>query len=112
MKQKLEETNKKYEENVKSIIYNLYIQNTHFIKKTEDLIKNVDELKMEKQTLTNGIIKLKKFIEDLKKKNIDKSEALKSIRNFFLTSTVFKIKNIADLEESYNKENNVENTQK
>jgi hypothetical protein len=31
-------------------------------------------------------------MEDLKKKNNEKSEALKSIRNFFLTSTLFKLK--------------------
>ena len=61
-------------------------------------------MKSEKNNLTNGILKLKKIAEDLKKKNTDKSEALKSIRNFFMTSTLFKIKNISDLEEGYNKE--------
>jgi hypothetical protein len=76
------------------------------MKKTEDLIKNVDDLKNDKVTLTNGILKLKKISDDLKKKNIEKSEALKSIRNFFLTSTVFKIKNMAELEDSYNKSRN------
>jgi hypothetical protein len=59
---------------------------------------------MEKNTLSGGVLKLKKIIEDLKKKNNEKSEALKSIRNFFLTSTVFKVKNIADLEEGYKKD--------
>lgn len=54
--------------------------------------------------MTGGVFKLKKFIEELKKKNLEKSEALKSIRSFFLTSTLFKIKNITDLEENYNKE--------
>jgi hypothetical protein len=73
------------------------------MKKTEDLSKTIDDLRNEKSTLTNGILKLKKISDDLKKKNMDKGEALKSIRNFFLTSTVFKIKNIADLEENYNK---------
>jgi hypothetical protein len=82
------------------------------MKKTEDLVKNVDELKLEKNTLTSGILKLKKIAEDLKKKNNEKSEALKSIRNFFLTSTLFKIKNVADMEESYNKEKNSEATSK
>jgi hypothetical protein len=61
-------------------------------------------LKSEKNNLTGGILKLKKIAEDLKKKNTEKSEALKSIRNFFMTSTLFKIKNISDLEEGYNKE--------
>jgi hypothetical protein len=73
------------------------------MKKTEDLSKTVDDLKNEKSTLTSGILKLKKISDDLKKKNYDKGEALKSIRNFFLTSTLFKIKNISDLEENYQK---------
>jgi hypothetical protein len=51
-------------------------------------------LKAEKSSLTNGVVKLKRLIEDLKKKNIEKSEALKSIKNFFMTSTVFKLKNL------------------
>ncbi len=49
-------------------------------------------MRSEKTNLSNGIVKLKKYMEDLKKKNNEKSEALKSIRNFFLTSTLFKIK--------------------
>ena len=61
-------------------------------------------MKSEKNNLMNGILKLKKIAEDLNRKNSEKSEALKSIRNFFMTSTLFKIKNIEDLEESYNKE--------
>lgn len=78
------------------------------MKKQEDLIKSIDDLRSEKNTLAGGIMKLKRISDDLKKKNIEKSEALKSIRNFFLTSTVFKIKNIADYEENYNKEKNAE----
>jgi hypothetical protein len=70
------------------------------MKTTEDLVKNVEHLKNEKTVLTAGIFKLKKISDDLKKKNYEKGEALKSIRNFFLTSTVFKLKNFADLEES------------
>ena len=58
----------------------------------------IEELKTEKNSLTVGVLKLKKFLEDLKKKNSEKSEALKSIRNFFLTSTLFKIKNISELD--------------
>ena len=69
------------------------------MKNTEELSKMVENLKSEKLTLTNGVFKLKKIIEDLKKKNFAKSEALKSIRNFFLTSTLFKVKNIGDFEE-------------
>lgn len=76
------------------------------MKKNEDLSKTVEDLKNEKLTLTNGILKLKKISDDLKKKNYDKGEALKSIRNFFLTSTLFKIKNISDFEDNYQKSKN------
>lgn len=68
------------------------------IKKTDDLMRTVEELKAEKANLSSGVLKLKKFLEDLKKKNAEKSEALKSIRNFFLTSTLFKLKNVHDLD--------------
>ena len=68
------------------------------IKKTDDYVRMIEELKTEKNSLTVGVLKLKKFLEDLKKKNSEKSEALKSIRNFFLTSTLFKIKNISELD--------------
>jgi hypothetical protein len=64
----------------------------------------LEELKNERNNLSTGVLKLKKISDDLKKKNIEKSEALKSIRNFFLTSTIFKIKSIADYEENYKKE--------
>lgn len=65
--------------------------------------KAIETLKIDKSNLTSGIIKLKKIVEDLKKKNSAKSEALKSIRNFFLTSTVFKIKSISQLDENEKK---------
>jgi len=52
----------------------------------------------------NAILKLKKSYDESKQKNNDKSEALKSLRNFFLTSTIFKIKNISDLEIEYKKD--------
>ena len=61
-------------------------------------MKSIEELKAEKSNLSGGVMKLKKFLEDLKKKNAEKSEALKSIRNFFLTSTLFKLKNVPDLD--------------
>ena len=67
----------------------------------------MEELKNERNNLSTGVLKLKKISDDLKKKNIEKSEALKSIRNFFLTSTIFKIKSIADYEENYKKEKNI-----
>jgi hypothetical protein len=82
------------------------------MKKNEDLSKTVDDLKNEKLTLTNGILKLKKISDDLKKKNYDKGEALKSIRNFFLTSTLFKIKNISDFEDNYQKSKNEKENEK
>ncbi len=75
-----------------------FTKNLKNIKKTDDLVRTIDELKLEKNNLSSGILKLKKFLEDLKKKNYEKSEALKSIRNFFLTSTLFKIKNISDID--------------
>jgi len=61
-------------------------------------MRTIEDLKSEKNNLSNGVLKLKKFLEDLKKKNSEKSEALKSIRNFFLTSTLFKLKNVPDLD--------------
>jgi len=61
-------------------------------------MRTIDDLKAEKSNLSSGVLKLKKFLEDLKKKNAEKSEALKSIRNFFLTSTLFKLKNVPDLD--------------
>lgn len=61
-------------------------------------MRTIEELKAEKNNLSSGVLKLKKFLEDLKKKNAEKSEALKSIRNFFLTSTLFKLKNVPDLD--------------
>lgn len=79
--------------------------------KTEELVKNVETLKNEKNILTNGIVKFKKIIEDLKKKNNDKAEALKSIRNFFLTSTVFKAKSASDFEDKNNINNFSNNSQ-
>jgi hypothetical protein len=68
------------------------------MKITEDLTKQLEEFKNDKLTLTNGVLKLSKIIEDLKRKNSVKSEALKSIRNFFLNSTLFKIKKMVDPE--------------
>lgn len=73
-------------------------QNLKNIKKTDDLMRTIEELKNEKNNLSSGVLKLKKFLEDLKKKNAEKSDALKSIRNFFLTSTLFKLKNVPDLD--------------
>ena len=57
------------------------------------MITIIEDLKIEKKSMSNGIIKLKKYLDELKNKNSQKSEALKSIRNFFMTSTLFKIKN-------------------
>ena len=71
-------------------------------------MQNLENMKQEKLTYTNAILKLKKSLDDSKKKNNDKSEALKSIRNFFLTSTIFNIKNVSDLETAYKKDKNKE----
>jgi hypothetical protein len=61
-------------------------------------MRTIEELRSEKNNLSSGVLKMKKFMEDLKKKNAEKSEALKSIRNFFLTSTLFKLKNVVEFD--------------
>jgi len=69
-------------------------------------MKDFEKMKQEKNNCMQALVKLKKQYDDSKKKNNDKSEALKSIRNFFLTSIIFKIKNISDLEIEHKKEKN------
>lgn len=71
--------------------------------KNKSLIQQIEELKQEKNNYKNAIIKLKKACDELKQKNFEKSEALKSIRNFFLTSIIFKVKNMPELETEYKK---------
>jgi len=50
----------------------------------------LDDLKQERNDYKNTIMKLKKAAEEIKKRNNDKSEVLRSIRNFLVTSTINK----------------------
>ena len=72
------------------------------------MTKQLEELKQERNNYKSAVIKLKHSVDDVKNKNNEKSEALKSIRNFFLTSTLFQIKNISDLEIEYKKSKKTE----
>ena len=47
-------------------------------------------MKQERNDYKNTIMKLKKAAEEIKKRNNDKSEVLRSIRNFLVTSTINK----------------------
>ena len=64
----------------------------------EALILKNDKLCYEVETLKHTIYKLNKTKEEISLKNTEKAKALKSIRNFFLSSNLFKIKNISDFE--------------
>jgi len=57
-------------------------------KNNSDLTKQLEELKIEKETYRNNISKLKKTTSELRKNNHENSEILRSIRNFFMTSTM------------------------
>ncbi len=83
LKQKLEDLNKKYDESVE--------QNSKII---DDLKKETEQLKGEKNKFAAAVVQLKKITDDLKKKNVSKSEALKAIKNFFMNSTMLKLKDI------------------
>ena len=53
---------------------------------------------------------MKKITEDLKKKNASKAEALLTIKNFFMNSTLVKLKDIEGFKEAEtNSENTTEN---
>lgn len=67
----------------------------------EQLVAKNDKLAYEIESLHHTIFKLTKVKDELEVKNVEKANALKSIRNFFLTSNLFKIKNISDLEKEY-----------
>jgi hypothetical protein len=83
LKHQLEDLNKKYDESVE--------QNSKII---DDLKKETEQLKGEKNKFAAAVIQLKKITDDLKKKNVSKSEALKAIKNFFMNSTMLKLKDI------------------
>ena len=88
LKQKLEEMNQKYDENVN--------ENNKII---DDLKKENEQLKNEKNKFAAAVVQLKKITDDLKKKNVSKSEALKAIKNFFMNSTMLKLKDIEGFKE-------------
>ena len=54
---------------------------------------------MKKNKFAAAVVQLKKITDDLKKKNMSKSEALKAIKNFFMNSTMLKLKDIEGFKE-------------
>ena len=95
LKQKYEDLKKKYDENNKS-----------HLNVIENLRKDNDGLKKDKTKLATAIVQMKKITEDLKKKNASKAEALMAIKNFFMNSTLVKLKDIEGFKEA---ETNTEN---
>ena len=95
LKQKYEDLKKKYDENNKS-----------HLNVIENLRKDNDGLKKDKTKLATAIVQMKKITEDLKKKNASKAEALMAIKNFFMNSTLVKLKDIEGFKEA---ETNAEN---
>ena len=80
--------NQKYDENVN--------ENNKII---DDLKKENEQLKNEKNKFAAAVVQLKKITDDLKKKNVSKSEAFKAIKNFFMNSTMLKLKDIEGFKE-------------
>ncbi len=96
LKQKYEDLKKKYDENNKS-----------HLNVIENLRKDNEGLKKDKTKLATAIVQMKKITEDLKKKNSSKAEALLAIKNFFMNSTLVKLKEIEGFKEAEeNSENN------
>ena len=98
LKQKYEDLKKKYDENNKS-----------HLNVIENLRKDNEGLKKDKTKLATAIVQMKKITEDLKKKNASKAEALMAIKNFFMNSTLVKLKDIEGFKEA---EDNSENKNK
>ena len=95
LKQKYEDLKKKYDENNKS-----------HLNVIENLRKDNEGLKKDKTKLAAAIVQMRKITEDLRKKNTSKAEALLAIKNFFMNSTLVKLKDI----EGFNvAEDNLEN---
>lgn len=110
LKQQYEDLKKKYDENNKS-----------HLNVIENLRKDNEGLKKDKTKLATAIVQMKKITEDLKKKNASKAEALLAIKNFFMNSTLVKLKDIEGFKEiednsenknknEGNKTNNINNT--
>lgn len=112
----LQQTREEQEEAKKTnliVVQKLYDMNkaleekaVHNNRTIEDLKKEVDTLKLEKGKLAAAVVQFKKTTDELKKKNMSKAEALKSIRHFFLTSTLMKLKNYPEFND-----NNAQNNQ-
>ena len=98
LKQKYEDLKKKYEENNKS-----------HLNVIENLRKDNEGLKKDKTKLATAIVQMKKITEDLKKKNSSKAEALLAIKNFFMNTTLVKLKDIEGFKEA---EENIDNNSK
>ena len=86
--QKYEDLKKKYEENSRALS-----------KANEDLRKENEGLKNDKKKLATAIVQMRKITEDLKKKNASKGEALLTIKNFFMNSTLVKLREIEGFKE-------------
>lgn len=67
----------------------------------ENYKSSIKQLQQEKSLLMKELNNRKEVVKSLDKKNKDKSEALKSVREFFLANTIFKVKNINQLEIEY-----------
>ena len=89
LKQKYEDLKKKYDENNKSHINII-----------DNLRKDNEGLKKDKTKLAAAIVQMRKITEDLKKKNASKAEALLAIKNFFMNSTLVKLKDIEGFKEA------------
>ena len=94
LKQQLEDSKKKYDE---------YVENN--VKNIENLKNEIKQLKSDKSKLGEAVIKFKKASEELKRKNISKAEVLKAIKNFFMNSTLLKLKEIKGFEDVKNDTN-------
>jgi hypothetical protein len=94
LKQQLEDSKKKYDE---------YVENN--VKNTDNLKNEIKQLKSDKNKLGEAVIKFKKASEELKRKNISKAEVLKAIKNFFMNSTLIKLKEIKGFEDVKNETN-------
>ena len=94
LKQQLEDSKKKYDE---------YVENN--VKNTDNLKNEIKQLKSDKSKLGEAVIKFKKASEELKRKNISKAEVLKAIKNFFMNSTLIKLKEIKGFEDVKNETN-------
>lgn len=106
LKQQYEDLKKKYDENNKS-----------HLNVIENLRKDNEGLKKDKTKLAAAIVQMKKITEDLKKKNSSKAEALLAIKNFFMNSTLVKLKDIegfkeAEMKEEEKKDKEKDNVQK